>query len=277
MLSPGARADDHALPLPGRLGGRQHLGEHAAPTPRCRPPARAGRSGSAPRPATTTRSPTRRRDRSVGAPVSWRRQPVVGQQRRGRAGANTSGSQRRSHRSFVMVKLATGTLPHALAHAPGTERGDQLVGVGRRLGVVPQLGRAQHLAGGVERDQTVLLAGDGDRRRAVAAERRPPRRRPSRRPPTSRRGSCSLRGGVVGGCGARPAATSSPVSASRTSTLHAEVDESTPATSGISARRAAARSRAGRGARGRSPARPARPRRRSRRERPRAARSARLS
>src|SRR5438445_3151374 len=46
-------------------------------------------------------------------------------------------------------------------------------------------------------------------------------------------GSCSLRGGVVGGCGLRPLDTNSPVSASRTSTLVACVDESTPSTSGM--------------------------------------------
>jgi hypothetical protein len=40
---------------------------------------------------------------------------------------------------------------------------------------------------------------------------------------------------------ARPDETSSPVSASCTTTLQAEVDESTPATSGISARRGAVR------------------------------------
>ena len=45
-------------------------------------------------------------------------------------------------------------------------------------------------------------------------------------------GSCSLRGGTVGGWGARPVATSRPSSASRSSTFVDWVDESTPSTSG---------------------------------------------
>ena len=76
--------------------------------------------------------------------------------------------------------------------------------------------------------------------------RSPPLRAPARplRPrlraarPTTRSGSCSLRGGVVAGCGARPCATSAPVSASRTSTFVDCVDESTPRTSGMPAPRA---------------------------------------
>ena len=52
-------------------------------------------------------------------------------------------------------------------------------------------------------------------------------------------GCCSLRGGDVAGCAARPDATMAPVSTSRTWTLHAVVDESTPTTRGTSAPRAA--------------------------------------
>src|SRR5690349_1955893 len=43
-------------------------------------------------------------------------------------------------------------------------------------------------------------------------------------------GCCSLLGGKAGGCGADPVPYSRPVSASRTSTLHDWVDESTPNT-----------------------------------------------
>ena len=57
-------------------------------------------------------------------------------------------------------------------------------------------------AGGVEHHHPVLLAGDGERRPAGAAPRSAPAR-PSASHHAS--GSCSLRGGETGGCGARAA------------------------------------------------------------------------
>ena len=59
-----------------------------------------------------------------------------------------------------------------------------------------------------------------------------PRHRRRRNAVSHSRGSCSLRGGVVGGCGARPDATTVPVSRSQTWTLQADVDESTPSHEG---------------------------------------------
>ena len=107
----------------------------------------------------------------------------------------------------------------------------QPAGVGRRLGVVPELGRPHHLAVG-RRARPCRAAGRPRRwpRRAGAPALGPRR---ARTPPTTPSGSCSLRGGVrrrVRGAG--PTATTAPVSASRTSTLVDCVDESTPATSG---------------------------------------------
>ena len=106
-------------------------------------------------------------------------------------------------------------------------RSYQRVGLRRRLGVVPELGRPQHPALVVEHDHAVLLARHADRLdvAAVLVEQR------RQRCPTIRRGSCSLRGGTVGGCGRWPDRTSSPVSASRTSSLQDCVEESIPATS----------------------------------------------
>ena len=51
------------------------------------------------------------------------------------------------------------------------EPSDEPLGVGRRLGVVPQLRRTDHLAALVEDDHAVLLAADRDRRRAVPLTR----------------------------------------------------------------------------------------------------------
>ena len=55
------------------------------------------------------------------------------------------------------------------------------------------------------------------------------------------RGRCSLRGGEVAGWAARPEATTTPVSTSRTWTLQADVEESTPTTRGTSGLRGAIR------------------------------------
>ena len=76
--------------------------------------------------------------------------------------AKVSGSHRRSQASLVIVKLATGTLPQAAAQASAPERVDQGGGVGGRLGVVPELGRAEDRTGRVQHHQPVLLAADGD-------------------------------------------------------------------------------------------------------------------
>ena len=80
----------------------------------------------------------------------------------------------------------------------------------------------------VEHHHPVLLRGDAHGGRVGTPRLEEPRTNASHHA----LGCCSLRGGVVAGCGARPDATSAPVSASRTSTLHADVDESTPTTSG---------------------------------------------
>ena len=148
------------------------------------------------------------------------------------ARAHASGSERCNHDSFVIVNAATGTEPHAVGPClRSAQLLDQPRGVGRRLGVVPQLRRAH------DRRRRRRARRD----RAVARRPRPRRRRASTPGAVAAAasashhafGSCSLRGGVVGGCGARPAPTSAPVSASRTSTLVDCVDESTPSTTGI--------------------------------------------
>ena len=107
---------------------------------------------------------------------------------------------------------------------------DQPARVGCRFGVVPELGGPDDL----------VARRRGRPGRAVVRRRTPRRRRtiPPRSTlgaarPTTPSGSCSLRGGVVGGCGALPRPSTSPVSASRSSTLVDWVDESTPSTIGI--------------------------------------------
>ncbi len=89
---------------------------------------------------------------------------------------SVSGSQRRNQRSLVTVKAGRGTLPQAAAQParPAGELGQELFGVLRRLGVVPQLGRAENLALVVEDDETVLLRahGEGDGAKDAAHPRR---------------------------------------------------------------------------------------------------------
>ena len=70
---------------------------------------------------------------------------------------------------------ATGTLPTVWAHSasPPGKLLDQPPGVWRRLGVVPQLGRSDHLPVGVEHDHAVLLTGDADGRDVWRSGRRP--------------------------------------------------------------------------------------------------------
>ena len=100
--------------------------------------------------------------------------------------------------------------------------------VRRGLGVVPQLGRADHLPIGVEHDHAVLLAGDADAPRPRGEPARRPRRLERR--PTTSADPARTEAGSSSGCGAEPRATTSPVSRSRTSTFVLCVDESTPAT-----------------------------------------------
>ena len=80
---------------------------------------------------------------------------------------NDSGSQRRSHRSLVMVKLARGTLPQASAQAaaPPGSAARSSSGVGCRLGVVPQLGGPDDITVIVEDDGAMLLRGNRNGRR----------------------------------------------------------------------------------------------------------------
>ena len=144
---PGATTAPVVGPLAGRLARPEHLRQRRVPVHARRRRARAGRAGSRPRPATTSRCPTRRRGRWCGAPVSR----AVSQSWGSSTAATrpyTSGSHRRSQRSLVMVKLATGTLPHAVGPGRGAarQRVDERLGVGRRLGVVPELRRPQHRA-----------------------------------------------------------------------------------------------------------------------------------
>ena len=63
-----------------------------------------------------------------------------------------------------MVKAATGTDPVTSAHASAPSSATIRGGLGRRLGVVPELRRAEGPAPVVEQDHPVLLPGDRDRR-----------------------------------------------------------------------------------------------------------------
>ena len=156
--------------------------------------------------------------------------------------AQASGSERCNHDSFVIVNAATGTDPHAvrprrLARRPpsGRELLDEPAGVGCRLRVVPQLGRTDH----TDRRRRA--------RRGRAAGRRPTTAATSveRRHPTCANAACNASHHASGSCSLprrrrgrmrrAAAATSAPVSASRTSTLVDCVDESTPRNSGMRA------------------------------------------
>ncbi len=139
---------------------------------------------------------------------------------------------------------------------------DEVGGVGCRLGVVPQLGRPQHVPSGVKDDHAVLLPGDGhgSRRgqpRCCNGERRFPRRR------------VLLAAGRRGG-GVRRPARPEELSGVGVSELDfarrgRRVDPEDERQRLVSERRAAARSRAGRAARGRIPGRQGQPRRTLRR------------
>ena len=192
----------------------------------------AGRTGTRPSPATSTRCPTRRRGRSPARPSAGIVSQSCGSTTWARR-SQASGSLRCSHDSLVIVNEATGTLPTAAAHAapPPSSWPDQPAGVGGALGVVPQLGRPDDPPVGVEHDHAVLLAGDADRgdRRCAGArpgvlERRPPR------------GGILLADAAAWSAdGAPTTGDDAPESRSRTSTLVLWVDESTPAINDITA------------------------------------------
>ena len=154
--------------------------------------------------------------------------------------AQCSGSLRCSHDSLVIVNAATGTLPQASAHAaapPGSCFSSQPASGADSVSFQSLAGRTTSPAASSTTmpccwPPTAIAATAGEPASAHAASKA------DHQAP----GSCSLRGGVVGGCGARPTATTVPVSASRTSTLVDCVELSTPATRGT----AGSGSRAGR-------------------------------
>src|SRR5205085_3660472 len=141
--------------------------------------------------------------------------------------SKAAGSDRCSQDSLVTVSAAAGTVPQALAHASGppsclmSHAASGAVSVSfhslaGRSGE-PSLSHATRPCCWAA---TEIAATDGDPA-SVHADPKADHHAA---------GSCSLRGGETTGCDARPEATSVPESASRTSTLVAEVDESTPAT-----------------------------------------------
>ena len=126
-----------------------------------------------------------------------------------RARAHASGSERCSHDSFVIVNAATGTEPHASrpclrsarAARPATRRPAPI-----RCRSTASPGRTTSPAASSTTRPCCCPATDDARRRrdtpaAVAAVRSASHHAS---------GSCSLRGGVVGGCGARPAPIDAP-------------------------------------------------------------------
>jgi hypothetical protein len=193
-------------------------------------PARAGRNGSAlggrppagaRRVAPVGREPPVRRwvSQSCGS-STWR------------PGEGVSGSVRRSHAELGDREAGDRHAAARLAHAaaPSQRPAQRRRG---RLGVVPELGRPQHLAGVVEHDQAVLLAGDGDGVGTRFGPNTPAWAHASSNADHHSGVLLAARRRRRADAAARPEPTSAPVSASRTSTLQAEVDESTPATSGI--------------------------------------------
>ena len=115
---------------------------------------------------------------------------------------NISGSHRRSHASLVMVKRRTGTLPHACGprHRPPSSSTSASASTADSVSFQSFAGRSTAPVG-VEHDQAVLLAGDRDRAHAGAGRRRQPPTHAASNALHQVDGSCSLRGGVVAGCG----------------------------------------------------------------------------
>ena len=148
------------------------------------------------------------------------------------ARAIESGSCSASQRSLVTVKDATGTLPAASAQAIRPRSGSpspssairSSAAAAERVSFHSSAGRTT-LAVGVQAHHAVLLPGHrhrGDVAQPAGLRRARPPARAATRPESPR---CRR------GCGAWPERTSAPVSASRITTLHDWVEESTPATS----------------------------------------------
>ncbi len=139
--------------------------------------------------------------------------------------AALSGSTRAIHRALVTVNAATGTLPTASAQASGppssamrsSASGAERVSFHSRAGrtTSPSSSRAT-----IPCCWPAMLSADT----------------PSSTPPVASSSASTQNRGctsVPSGCAARASRTSSPVSASRTTTLTDCVDESMPATSAM--------------------------------------------
>ena len=224
------RGDDRGVPGPGVVERSEDLGDDREPVPLAvHDPQQVPAVG-----ALVGRPVARpRRVAAVGREPAGQapREPVVGQQHPGQPGpvlrlAAVQPRQLR-HREGRHRHAAAGLRPRGRAPI---ELLDQPACVGRGLRVVPELGRPDDLAGGVHGHHAVLLAGDGDRR-----DRRAGRAASQQLSKAAHQasGSCSERGGWVGGWGAVARPCRSPVWASRSSTLVDWVEESTPATRGI--------------------------------------------
>ena len=187
----------------------------------------AGRRDSCPTPPTSSRYPRRRHGRSsairsVGTSASR------AAARHGRAGRMTPARFAASQASLVIVKLATGTEPHASAHAcrPPASRSISAAASGADSVSFHSLAgrmtsrRSSRTTIPCCCPPTLIAATVGD----------PAWSHADSNAAHHDAGSCSERGGWVGGWGDEPRPTTSPLSTSRTSTLVALVDESTPAT-----------------------------------------------
>ena len=199
-------------PVPGATTAPRHVPgvAPAGRAPRAPPATSPGRASTMPsrshryapvggRPVAGARGVAAVGDEPAGEPG---RQPVVRQQTWA-SRAHDSGSLRCSHDSLVIVKAATGTLPHAVGprrRAP-VELVEQPRRVGGRLGVVPQLGRADHLAGR-RRARPCRAAGRRRRSPPRPARRRRPRR--PRTPPTRPPGPARSAAAASAGAGAIP-------------------------------------------------------------------------
>ena len=183
-----------------------------------RPVAGAGRVAAVGRPRVGGR---RRRRRGCGRSASR------GGARRCGPGRGSRARGRATQRSLLTVVAATGTTPVASAQACAPSSSTRSSAAAAERVSFHSSAGAHDLAGLVEQHHAVLLAADGERRRRRRGGRR---RSPPRQAVHQWRGSTS----VPSGWAARPARTTSPVSASHTTTLHDWVEVSTPATSGRS-------------------------------------------
>ncbi len=135
-----------------------------------------------------------------------------------------SGSCSASHRSFETVNAAKGTLPTACAHASAPNSDTSASASGADLVSFHKSAGRMTFASSSRQIMPCCCA-------AIEIEAIPSR------PPASASAVCrafhQLSGStsVESGCWAHPLRTRSPVAASRTTTLHDCVDESTPATS----------------------------------------------